>query len=241
LCILSAVTLVAVGSDARAEWPRTSDIDQNTAYTLEEGSISVGIFSPLIVGVTESFQASIHPLLLLPGHPSVALRLRLTPVDDVTVALNLAGAWSFIRSETADGRPKSQAADGEDVGYPGTLQLGATVTFALARDWLVSVGAGPGEDFLGSTPIRTLVEVHASVHWLPSPRHLLMLQANGYLDVTHGGALVRPGAQMLYSYAASARVELAVGLGLGDWIWEETSGARRTVNWFPLLDVIFRF
>ncbi|MFO0744715.1 MAG: hypothetical protein U1F43_03440 [Myxococcota bacterium] len=238
---VACTSALGLGHPARAEWRRTSDIELNTAYTLEESTISVGILSPLTVGVTESFQASIHPLLLLLGQPSLALRLRLNPVGDVTVAINLAGAWSFIRKETEDGLSASQAAAGEDTGFPGSLQLGATVTFAASKHWLVSVGAGPAADFLGGKPIRGMAELHASVHWLPAPRHLVMLQANGYLDATHSADLLRPAAQLVYTWAATSRLHLVVGIGLGDWVWEEDDGTRRTVRVFPLADLIFRF
>lgn len=241
LALASVLGVAASGGGARAEWRRTSEIELNTAYTLEESAISVGILSPLTVGVTESFQASIHPLLLLLGQPSLALRVRLNPVDDITVALNLAGAWSFIRRETADGVAASQAPDAAEVGFPGSLQLGITVTSPLGKHWLVSAGGGPGADFLGGDPIRGLVEVHASVHWLPRPRHLFMLQGNGYLDLGDSAALVRPSAELLYSWALASHVHLVVGVGLGDWVWEEASGARSKVRVFPLLDLVFRF
>ena len=224
-----------------AEGRRTSEVELNTAYTLEESSLSVGILSPLTVGVTESFQASIHPLLLLLGQPSMAFRLRLTPVGDVTVALNLTGAWSFIARETEDGTSASAATEGERVGFPGTIQLSSTVTFAVGRRWLLSIGGGPAADFLGDYPVRGLIELHGSVHWLPAVRHLLMAQVLGYLDLTHGGALVRPTAQFVYGWSPSARLHLLAGVGIGEWTWEADSGGRRSVRVFPVVDVVFRF
>ncbi|MCC6624214.1 MAG: hypothetical protein IT385_23385 [Deltaproteobacteria bacterium] len=237
--VLAATSLSA--PLARAEWRRTSDVELSTAYTLEENALSVGVLSPLSVGVTESFQASIHPLLLLLGQPSLAFRVRLTPVDTFTVSLDLAGAWSFINRETEDGSSPSEAAEGELVGFPGTLQLGATMTWALGSHWLLSAGVGPAVDFLGDEPIRGMALTHLSVHWLPGPRHLLMFKASGYVDLTHDADLVRPTVQLAYSWAASARVHLLVGLGIGDWVWETSGGGRRTVRVFPLVDVVFRF
>lgn len=226
---------------ASAEWRRTSDVELATAYTLEEKALSIGVFSPLSVGVTESFQASIHPLLLLLGQPSLAFRIRLTPVDTVTVSLDVAGAWSFINRENEDGLKSSEAAEGERVGFPGTLQLGATVTWAAGSDWLVSAGTGPAIDFLGDEPIRGMALLHLALHWLPGPRHLVMLRSLGYIDVTHDAALVRPAAQLAYSWAASSHVHVMFGLGIGDWVWEASNGRRRTVRVFPLGDVVFRF
>lgn len=224
---------------ARAEWRRTTDIDLNTAFTLEEGSLSVGLFAPLSVGVTESFQAAIHPLLLLLGQPSLAFRLRVTPIDDVTVALNLAGAWSFIERETRDGRTSYD--DSEEVGFPGTLQLTQTTTLRVGRSLLLSGGAGLAADFLGERPIRGLLELHFSAHFIPEARHLLMAQLIGFVPFTEAVSLVRPTAQLLYAWSASARVHLAIGVGFGEWTWESASGRQTRLNAFPILDVWFRF
>lgn len=226
-------------TDSRAEWRRTTDIDLNTAYTLEEGALSVGVFAPLVVGVTDDFQASIHPLLLLLGQPSLAFRLRLTHVDDVTVSLNLAGAWSFIERETASGT--SSPENDESFGFPGTLQLTETTTIALGRHTLVSFGGGVAADFLGEDPVRGMVEVHVSAHFLPSSRHLIMLQLIGFIPFTEQVELMRPSAQIVYGWSAGSRVHLAVGLGAGEWTWDSSDGERTTLRFFPVLDVWFRF
>ncbi len=236
LCISSPVSL----RDGRAEWRRTTDVEMNTAYTLDEGDLTVGLFSPLSVGVTESFQASIHPLLLILGQPSLAFRQRLTPVDDVTASLNLAGTWSFIKRETADGRSAAEA-DGATLGYPGTLQLTATTTVRLGSRWLVSGGGGAAVDFLGGDPVRGLIELHLSTHWLPTSRHIVMAQVMGYITARSPLELERPSAQILYAWAMTARLQLAAGLGLGDWQWESDTGTRRSLKVFPMLDLWFRF
>lgn len=231
----------AIGSVARAEWRRTTDIELNTAFTLEEGTLSIGILSPLTVGVTESFQASIHPVLLLLGQPSLAFRVRLTPVGDVTASLNLAGAWSFIQRETVGGEPSSAATEGERVGFPGTLQLTETTTFRLGSRFLLSAGGGFATDFLGEEPVRGLVELHLSVHWLAAARHMLMVQLMTYLPVTEAVRWLRPSAQLLYAWAAGSSVQLALGLGLGEWVWEKSDTRRTTLPVFPMVDVWFRF
>ena len=238
--LLLAVGPAVSAPSAHAEWRRSTDIELNTAFTLEEGTLSIGILSPLTVGVTDSFQAAIHPELLLLGQPSLALRIQLTPIDDVTASLNVAGAWSFIKRETADGRSTAEA-DGAAVGFPGTLQLTETTTFRLGNRILLSAGGGGAADFLGEEPVRGLAELHLSLHWLAASRHMLMVQVMGYLPFTEKVRLMRPSAQVLYAWSAGSSVQLALGLGLGDWVWE-TSDARRTkVHVFPLIDVWFRF
>ncbi len=235
------LALTFASAPARAEWRRSTDIELNTAFTLEEGTLSIGILSPLTVGVTDNFQAAIHPILLLLGQPSLALRMRVTSVDDVTVALNLAGAWSFIQRETADGQRASAAADGEEVGFPGSLQLTETTTFRLGNRVLLSAGGGVAGDFIGGDPVRGLFELHLSTHVLAAARHMVMVQLMGYLPFTEAVTLVRPSAQVLYVWSAGSSVQLALGLGVGDWPWESSSGRRTSVHIFPFIDVWFRF
>ena len=223
---------------ARAEWRRTSDLELNTAYTLEEGALQLGIISPLTVGVTDAFQATFHPLLLLLGQPTLALRLRVTPVDDVTVALNVAGGWSFVQKEDRNGTP---ASDGAGTGYPGTLQLTGTMTVRLGKAWLVSWGFGPAMDFLGGDPIRGAAEVHLSADWLISAKHLLMVQLSAYVPVTENVRLLRPEAQLLYGWAISDRVQLTAGLGFGEFIWSTSASRRTTFPVLPIVDLWFRF
>ena len=238
--VVVLVALLGASPLARAEWRRSSDIELNTAFTLEEGTLSLGLVSPLTVGVTDSFQASIHPVLLLLGQPSLAFRIRLTPVGDVAAALNVAGAWSFIRRETRDGRTAAEA-EGERVGFPGTLQLTETTTFRLGEHVLLSLGGGLASDFLGERPVRGLFEAHTSLHWLVAARHLLMLQLMGYVPFSEKARLLRPSAQLIYAWSLGSSVQLALGLGLGEWVWETSEAQRTTVNVFPLIDVWFRF
>lgn len=224
---------------ANAEWRRLTDITLNTAYTLEEASLSVGLFSPLSVGVTDNFQASLHPLLLLLGQPSLALRLRLNALGDITTALNLSGAWSFIDRETSDGA--RQASEGESFGFPGRVQLAQTTSFRLGDQWLLSLGNGFALDFLGSEPVRASIELHGSLHVLITSRHMVLVQLLGYLPLTEVMSLREPSAQVVYAWAPNARLHVALGLGFGEWLWEKTTGDTRKLHVFPVLDLWFHF
>jgi hypothetical protein len=225
---------------ARAEWRRTSAIDWSTAYTLDEGALSVGVLSPLQVGVSDGLQVSVHPILLLVGKPSAALRYRLGPVETWTFALNVSATWSIIQRVDRDGREVNDTTTGP-TGFPGTVQLTGSTTVQVGREWLFTVGTGAAADFLGGTPYRGLLEFHAAAHWLPSARHLVMLQLSTLLDPTSGDPLVRPSAQLLYAWAASARVQLGVGIAVGRFLWETGTEAAAEFNVFPILDAWFRF
>ena len=89
--------------------------------------------------------------------------------------------------------------------------------------------------------MRGKLELHLSLHWLAAARHMLMLQLMSHVPVTEEARLLRPSAQLLYAWAAGSSVQLAVGLGVGEWAWESSVGERTTVSVFPLVDVWFRF
>jgi hypothetical protein len=52
---------------------------------------------------------------------------------------------------------------------------------------------------------------------------------------------MRPSAQVIYAWAASSRVQLVMGLGVGEWTWETADGGRSKVRIFPIADLWFRF
>jgi len=234
---LFALVLLGAPPRARADWRRTHDINDNTAFTLEQGAVEVGVMRPLTVGVTDEFQVAIHPILLLLGQPYLAFRWRATRFGDVTLALNLGGSWSFIRREDGEGNPAES--DTPDSGYPGVLQATATLTVKAGADWLFSFGAGPGIDWLGARAVRGLAELHAAIHWRPESSQLLMLHASGYLDVGTG-AIERPLVELIYGAALSHVVHVGAGVGVGTFIYEADSGERDTLNVFPVLDLWFR-
>lgn len=226
--------------EAHAEWRRTTEIDWGTAYTIEEGSLSVGILSPLLVGVTDDLQVSVHPILLLVGKPSAALRYRLTPIGPVTLALNIGAAWSFIRRVDLEGRERASD-DDTSTGFPGSVQASLSATFRLGDAWLLTAGGGGGIDFLGGTAERALIHLQLGAHYLINPRHMLMAQLSGLIDPRAGGRLVRPSLQTLYAWAPSSRVQVGAGLSFGRFFWDVEPGRTRTIHIFPVADVWFRF
>ncbi|PIE15965.1 MAG: hypothetical protein CSA66_07915 [Proteobacteria bacterium] len=239
---LSALTLliaIATARPAAADWRRTVDLNCGTAFTLEQGMVEVGLLTPLSVGVTDDVQVALHPILLLLGQPYIALRWRATRYDDVTLAFNLGTSWSFIRREDAEGDPSPEDPKA-DLGFPGTLQLDATVTFRVGDGWLFSVGGGPAMDLLGARPIRGLAELHASIHALIDRAQLVMLQASTYIDVTGAVDVRRPLVTLMYAVALSDAVHLGAGLGFGRFIYEPAAGVREELLVFPVADIWFR-
>lgn len=238
LAIVLLVALVVSTGTARADWRRTTELSYGTAFTLEQGMVEVGLMTPLSIGVTDELQVATHPILLLLGQPYIALRWRVSRLGLATVALNLAGSWSFIRREDESGAPAAEGTPGS--GFPGTVQLTATVTLRAGRDWLFSIGAGPGVDLLGARPTRGLAEIHASAHWLIDASQLMMVHATGYLDASDDGHLLRPVLELEYAVALSNVVHIGAGVGFGEFIYEPNADERRTLRVFPVVDIWFR-
>jgi hypothetical protein len=220
---------------ARAEWRRNADVVFSTAYTLQEGALAMGLVGPLDIGVSDTLQLGVHPILLLVGKPSVALRYRLTPVSPVTFALSAGASWSFIGRVDAEGRDSAAA----ESGFPGSAHLTLLATIALRDDLILTAGLGLGADFLGDRLVRGLVPLQLGLHWRAGPSHLVMAQALGQV-ATDDGALRRPALQLLYGYALSPLVQVTLGLSLGPLTWQTESRAR-TLSAFPLADLWFRF
>ncbi len=241
--VVVAVALVLAAlapTEARADWRRSTQLTYNTAFTLDQGGLELGVLSPLSVGITDEAQLSLHPVLLLLGVPSFGLRWRVTRRLPVAVSLDFNGTWQFNRQEDGEGVP-AQVSSASQVGYPGTLQLTSTVTFSLGKEWLASVGGGPGVDFLSADPIRGLVELHGSIHWLPQTDVLIMAHVQMYV-ATDGVQLIRrPVAQLMAAYAVSDLVHVGGGVAFGEFVFETDDTDRRELSVFPVADVWFRF
>jgi hypothetical protein len=237
LGVAVAVTL-GRGGQSRAEWRRNADVVFNTAYTLQEGTLMMGVLGPLDIGVTDALQVGLHPILLLVGKPSVAVRQRLNPVGPLTFALTAGASWSFI--ERVDGEGREVTADSEGVtGFPGAVHLSLIGTAELSPWLTLTAGAGLGADFLGDSFARAFIPLQLGVHQRLGDTHLLMAQALLQLTPVEGG-LRRPSLQLLYGLSLTPLIQLATGLSLGPLPWQTASGGR-DIAAFPYVDVWFRF
>jgi hypothetical protein len=229
---------IAMALPARAEWRRNADVAFNTAYTLQEGTLTMGVLGPLDIGVTDTLQFGLHPILLLVGKPSVALRYRLTPVGSMTFALNAGATWSFIQRVDADGREADAGSRGT-TGFPGTTQLTMLGTVELSPELTLTVGAGLGADFLGDTFLRAYIPAQVGLHLRLGAGHLLMVQGLVQFTPVDGG-LRRPAGQLMYGLSLTPLTQLALGVTIGPMPWQTTTGPT-TIGVFPFADIWFRF
>lgn len=244
LTLLLALTLLALsGAPSQAAWLRTSELTYNTAHTLEQGETSVGLLHPLQYGISDRVQLSVHPVLVLIGTPNLGVRWRAYRERPWTVSLNVGMLWSLLTREDAAGNSDESVAEGVEVGFPGTLQVTATVSVDLADAWVVSFGTGPALDMLDVDANRVMAELHASVLWLVDPENLLMLHLAGnlvaYSQTAGESVLRRPVAQLTYAHSFG-QLHLAVGFAVGEF--RIATSFEETATWpvFPVIDLWWR-
>ena len=223
---------------ARAEWLRTSDLSFDTAFTVERGELEIGVFSPLRYGVSERVQFSTHPILILVGAVNMSLRWRMTPVQRVTLAVNVAADVDLVSNENSLGQRFQGAC--ADCGVPSRFQTTATASVRLGKSWLLSLGVGPAVDFIDFGYVRFLAEVHGSLIWLVDSRNLVMLHSSGYLSFDGPGRTGMPSTQLMYARACN-NLNIGLGVALGSFGIARSSAERHEWFAYPVMDIWWRF
>lgn len=178
---------------ASAEWTAIQQVTQGTAQTMEQSTFSIGIFAPLMAGMTNRLTVMTHPILDLLLVPNVALRYRL--VDHPRFALALTTEFKRSLSQTA-------AASALVGAEPGDLIAGAIVSWWASPKFSLTGGAYYASHFDEQQPnsdrvvgFAQGVAVSMGGHWLPRPTDLLQAStairygfATGDLDKVVVGA-----------------------------------------------------
>ncbi len=212
-----------LASPARATWESPGDLIYGTAHTLEQGEFEVGLFNPLMYGISDRVQLSLHPVLLLILAPQGGIRWRFYDYGPLHLAANLESTFSFLDRVDNEGRRViGDGACGSGCGFPGIVQTTVTATWEAA-DWLtLSVGGGPAVDFRDFAPHASLTELHASGQWRLGAEDLFMVHASTYLggaDTAGGPADTgsRSNLQVLYAHAFG-NLRVAGGVVLGETV-----------------------
>ncbi len=236
--VVAGAGLVGSTGPARGAWLRTTDFALTTAHTLERGEVQVGVFGPLLYGITSHVQVGLHPVLLVVGAPNLSLRWRYLSAGAWEMAADVSSTWSLLGREDARGGPA--AASCASCGFPGRVRATTTVTWSLVPTLALSVGVGAGVDFLDVRPTAVVARVQGSVHWLVAPDNLLSLDLASEIPLTAAGVGDAPTAQLLYARAfGTARV--GVGVAVGEFALLRALGRRERWLLYPVLDVWWRF
>jgi hypothetical protein len=256
LLTVAATLPVAYAPGALATWSDHADLIYDTAFTLDQGEFEVGVFSPLIYGVNDRVQLSMHPILLLILSPHAGLRWQMTPTGPWTAALNVEGTWSFL--EPIDGAGREVQDDGacDGCGFPGSVHAWPTLSWVARPGLLLSAGAGPRLDFLDVRHEDTALVVHGSIQWLVDTENLLLIHGTVDSRPWEDGELRDPVLQITYAHAwGMLHLALGVAIGSFDIVFEPgtvataagepggittTAGDVETWPLFPVIDLFFR-
>lgn len=217
---------------ARAEWRSVSQVTQGTAQTLEQGTFSIGIVSPLVAGLTNRLTVQTHPILDLLLVPSLGLRYRIAETPRAVVAATA----SFKRSFGV--RPASAQAEAL---APGELVGGGLLSLFPSSEVALTGGLYHASHFDEPINGRTVafaqgIAASAQVHWLPRPDHLLQLSA--YLRYGFAAAgLERPVVTAAWTHATrrwlgGAHVLVVVS------VFDKVPGLPSQLSWLNELPVM---
>ncbi len=233
-----AAAAVVASSPARAAWLRTTDFALTTAHTLERGEVQVGLFGPLLYGITSHVQVGLHPVLLIVGAPNLSARWRYLSWGAWELAADASTTWSLLGREDVQGGVAP--ADCAECGFPGWARLTTTVSWSVVPTLVLSLGGGVGFNFLDVRPSGVVAHFRGSVHWLMAPDNLLALDVTGELPVTASAVPDKPTAQLLYARAfGTARV--GAGVAVGEFVLSRALDRRERWWIYPVLDVWWRF
>lgn len=219
--LLAGILVVAAAwpSPARGEFGNIRRVFSGTAYTLEQGELAVGIFSPLQYGLLDHLTVSTHPILDLLLTPNVALRYKV--LDQSRVALGL-GA-SYMQSFLSVG--------GGDA--PGAVSAFPTLSLPFSDEVSLSLQGGYTLDI---GPVRHGALYGANLGWLIGPADLLWIAVQG--RYRFGPGIEMPTVMLSYTHAWY-QVRLSVGLAVGRFPTQIGSKVTDLLDFpvYPVIDV----
>lgn len=249
LCVVATVALTA--GQARAGWISPDRVVTNTAYTLEENELIIGVLSPLQYGVTEDVTIAIHPILALLLTPNVSARVRVWQ-EDAVVSIAASYSQTFLREVAFDARSAGDAAtpyvrpgDTESVesGFPGSVQAGVLVSVAAGTETTFTPYAGYTVDFFTQldSGLATQLSTHGPVvglgfNWLIGQEDLLSVQIQALWSVPDGRPEI-PTGTVAWAHAWD-ELRLGVGVAAGRFPLRVGEGVAGEVIDFPLYPYI---
>ncbi len=211
--------LVLAPMPAAAEFGNIRRVFSGTAYTLEQGELAVGIFSPLQYGLLDRLTVSTHPILDLLLTPNVALRFKAVDRSRVAVGIGASYMQSFL--------------SGPGRGVPGTVSAFPTVSLPFTDTVALSLQGGYTLDI---DPVRHGVLYGANLGWLVGPADLLWVAVQG--RYRFGPGAERPTVMVSYTHAWY-QVRLSVGIAVGRFPTQVGAQATDILDFpvYPVIDV----
>jgi len=191
--MLALFFLVSVRpSVAEAYWEKPDDVLFGTAYTLNERTMRIGVFSPMSYGLHERVTLSTHPILDLLLVPNAGLKVRLF---DGPVTTSLAAVYNQSFFET------------QDVAASGHLRIFGLASVSIGRVLITTVSVGVGQD-LGVN--RQSIHATLSTHVRMGYTDLIWMEA-GFTRLLYGENQTEAHGMLVYARRFG---ESSIGIGI---------------------------
>lgn len=202
---------------ASAYFENIRKVTDGTAYTLDEGEFSVGLFGPIRYGLLDQVTLVTHPVLHLFLTPNGAIEGK---VYDGPVALSL--TLGYIQTFL----------DREKARFPGTLSFYPMLTLPLGNFFAITIEGGYILDF---SPVRHGSLFGGSLCLLFSHADLATLHVQG--EVFREGAR-RPTVVLSYT-RAFYRLRLSGGVAVGRFPIQVGAGETdvKDLPVYPVVDI----
>lgn len=229
-------------------WRRVQEVVRGTADTLEKGRLTVGVFAPAMVGVTDSLTIASHPVLDLLLVPNLDIRLRLRG-DDVWVFSGYGGYIQGFQPVESSG-----VAGRTSLGVMATRYLVDRVALTAGVGWsgridrtvsIVKTRNAAGSESVATTSDLTLdhgVGLFANVAWMLDERHMILVNSHTRLAGFGAEDVLLTGVFVF----ARGSLQIAVGASVGSFGLRslqvtESQGVVATWPVMPYLDLWWDF
>lgn len=216
--LLTAI-LAVLPQVASAEFGDIRRVHNGTAYTLEKGAFSVGVFDPVRVGVLDELTVITHPILHLLLTPNGVLRGKVLD-GPVALALNL----GYIQTLLDPRR------------FPGTLSFYPILTIPVSSRVALSGQVGY---LLDVSPVSHGILFGGGVAVLLTASDLLNVQVQDeyYRDPS---GIRRPTILVTYTHAFY-RLRVMAGIAVGRFPIQVGSAATdiKDLPAYPILDLVW--
>jgi hypothetical protein len=216
---LLCTALLLVATPSRADFGTVRRIVNGTAYTLEQGELAVGVFSPVQYGLLDEITIATHPVLDLLLTPNVAFKGKVYD-GPVAISLNATYIETFLNSAQQT--------------FPGTLSLYPMLTVPIGH--AVSLTAQGGYN-LDVSPVSHGAMFGLNATFLLGPADLVQITVQDQWYSGGQGFRV-PTAVVSYSHAWY-RLRVSVGVAAGRFPLQIGGNGARVLNLpvYPVFDV----
>jgi len=216
-------TVLYSASEVKATWYETNRVVINSAQTLEEGEITIGLFMPLQYGIYDWLMFQAHPLLFLLISPNTGFKIKFLD-SSVVLSLSLSYSQTFLRSKENE--------------FPGSVQIMPQLSIPLGDVVVATLGSGY---MLDIDPINHNTVMLAGMNILVNESNLILGQVSlTYNNSTNTFEL--PQGLVMYVHAWHS-FHLGVGAMIGSILFRRGQSPEDVIDLpvYPVLDVWWRF